>query len=198
MNFKITMGNPEAFSFSALTLPEIIFNQLSHRSEDACVLLGHKDKEIIDIKISELRTLICRLSEIIKQKRIHPDDTVLLASFYCSNELSNAILFSAFACMGIRIFIPMYPEASELEHWFNLVKFKAVIIPFKELLGDKRHEREKEVIQSFKNFCNKNQIPFYDSDEDFQVPSLIRQIKTQPQREIFLKKILPSIQKQKQ
>jgi acetylornithine/succinyldiaminopimelate/putrescine aminotransferase/acyl-coenzyme A synthetase/AMP-(fatty) acid ligase/predicted amino acid dehydrogenase len=188
MNFNITLGNPEAFRFSALTLPEIIFNQLPHRSEDACVLLGHKDKKIIDIKISELRTLICRLSVIIKEKNLKRGDTVLLASFYCSNELSNAILFSAFACMGIRIFIPMYPEASELDHWFNLTKFKAVIIPFKELLGDKRHEREKEVIQSFKTFCSRNQIPFYDSDEDFQVQLLIRQIKTRQYDEAVFEK----------
>jgi len=177
MNFSITLGDSASFTPEKYTIRDIIFQQLPHRPETSTVILGHHNEEIIEIKITELRSLICQLAEIIKEKKWGPGDTVLLASFYSSNELANAILFSAFASLGIRVFIPIYPEVEAFDNWHTLTNFKAVILPGNEILQQKGHEREKEVIHSFASLCLQKQIPFLDAYEDFCILALLKQIK---------------------
>lgn len=177
MHFDITLGTSGPFICKAYTLRDIIFRQLPHRSEIATVILGHKEEALVEIKLHELRALICGLAATIKEKNLATGDTVMLASFYASNELANAILFAAFACMGIRVFIPIYPEAAEFENWYELTHFKSVIMPFREILQQKGHDREKEVIDSFASLCRQKQIPFLDAYEDFGTLSLLQEVK---------------------
>ncbi len=178
MKFDITLGDvADTLSFQPLTLREIIFTPLPHRSENAVVIMGHKDELLIKICLSELRTMIGHLTGVIKEKNLVKGDTVLLASFYSSNELANAILFSAFACLGIRIFIPIYPEVNEFESWHRSTSFKAVIIPYKEILQQKGHDREKEVIHAFTSLCNQHHISFWDPNDDFGISSLLQKVK---------------------
>jgi acetylornithine/succinyldiaminopimelate/putrescine aminotransferase/predicted amino acid dehydrogenase len=101
----------------------------------------------------------------------------MLASFYSSNELANAILFAAFACFGIRVFIPIYPETDEFENWYRLTNFKCVIIPYKKILQQKGHDREKEVILSFASLCQQKHIAFLDAYEDFGIPAMLQHLK---------------------
>ena len=163
------------FNGRAYTLREIIFNNLPHRNEHALVIKGHKETKLIDITLLQLRHLITKLYPIINQKQLQKGDTILLASFYSSNELANALLFAAFACIGIRIFIPIYPEANEFECWHNLTGFKAVILPYKEIELKEGHEREKEAIKKFDSLCRLNNIPFWDAYNDFSVDELLSQ-----------------------
>ena len=177
MKADITINDPETFSYTPYSIQDILFKPLSHRPESSTVILGHQEAELIDIKLNELRYLVSQLAVIIKEKKIEQGDTVLLGSFYSSNELGNALLFAAFACMGIRVFIPIYPEVDEFDHWRSLTQFKCVIMPYKEILQQKGHDREKEVIHSFETLCSQNQLPFLDAYEDFNLPVLLSQLK---------------------
>ncbi len=177
MNFDITLKVPAPVTQKKYTLRDIIFQPLAHRTETSTVILGHQNETIIEIKLPELRALIGQLTTIIKEKNLAEGDTIMLASFYSSNELANAILFAAFACLGIRVFIPIYPESDEFENWHALTNFKSVIIPYKEILRQKGHTREKEVIDSFSSLCRQKQIPFFDAFEDFNIPGLLRELK---------------------
>ncbi len=96
----IIRSSRDLYPSKPYTLREIIFNQLSHRNEQATVILGHKEEKLIAISLPELRALIFELRTIFSEKNLSKGDTVLLASYYSSNELSNAILFAAFACIG--------------------------------------------------------------------------------------------------
>ena len=178
MKFEINLESLlGSFPCRAYTLREIIFKKLPQRQENAIVILGHKEESLIKISLTELRAMIGHLAGLIKEKNLVMGDTVLLASFYSSNELANAILFSTFACLGIRIFIPIYPEVNEFEQWHEFTKFKAVIIPYNEILQQKGHQREKEIIHSFTSLCDQNNIPFWDAYEDFGIPFLLQKIK---------------------
>lgn len=177
MHADIPYERISSFEGKASTLREIIFKETEHRPASATVLIGHSGNQVIAITLEELRELICSLSDKILAKKILPGDTILLASFYSSNELANAILFATFACMGIRIFIPMYPEPGELSSWKLLTEFSAVIIPYNEILQQKGHEREKEVIHSIREICNKENIPLLDSTDDFDINKLLQEVK---------------------
>jgi len=95
MHFDININGPSTTSFKAYTLREIIFNQFPHRNENSIVILGHQEEKLVEISLHELRILIEYLTVIIKEKNLRKGDTVLLSSFYSSNELVNAILFAA-------------------------------------------------------------------------------------------------------
>jgi acetylornithine/succinyldiaminopimelate/putrescine aminotransferase/predicted amino acid dehydrogenase/acyl-coenzyme A synthetase/AMP-(fatty) acid ligase len=178
MEFVIQFNAPpETVPFRAMTLREIIFREFPHRPKDAVVIRGHQEEKMIEISLQELRAIIGRLTIIARNKHLVEGDTVLLTSFFSSNELANALLFSAFACMGIRVFIPIYPEVNELMSWQQLTNFKAVIIPYREMLQQRGHEREKEVIHSISSFCNEQEIPCWDAFEDFSITSLLQLIK---------------------
>lgn len=177
MELDITLRDSYPLTYKKYTIRDIIFQQIPHRSETSTVIYGHKNEELIEIRIDELRSLICQLKATIKGKKLVKGDTVMLASFYSSNELANAVLFTAFACLGIRVFIPIYPETEEFDNWHVQTDFKAVIIPYQEILHQKGHEREKEVITSFASLCRQKQIPFLDAYEDFEISSLLQHLK---------------------
>lgn len=177
VNFNFNLKDSGFLTQEKYTIRDIIFQQLPLRSETSIVILGHQNEELVKIKIHELRAIICRLAETIKEKKLAKGDTIMLASFYSSNELANALLFSAFTCLGIRVFIPIYPEVDEFEYWHNLTHFKSVIIPYKETSNQKGHDREKEIIHSLAELCQQKHIPFLDAYDDFGIPLLLQKLK---------------------
>lgn len=183
MQEKQICRSGEAFTCQAITLRDLIFNPLPHRSETATVILGHKESEVIPISIRQLRVLILQLMPAIGAKNLQAGDTVLLASFYASNELANALLFAAFGSMGIRVFIPIYPEAAEFDTWQVLTGFKAVIMPYREIQRQRGLEHEKEAIARFEQLCNQHKIPFLDAWEDFNMETLLKHIQQEPLEE---------------
>lgn len=175
------------------TIREMIFLTLPHRSDQAVVLKGHQEATIIEIRLSELRQLIYALSPVIEKKGLKKGDTVLLASFACSNELANALLFAALTSYGIRVFIPIYPETKEFDYWLKETDFKAVILPYRETQLLKAHIREKETVHSIEQACIKNSIPLWDSHADFGVSYLLEEVKEgkefEPSEDFFSRKI---------
>lgn len=156
------------------TLREIIFGVLPFRKEDAVVIRGHYLDSIVEISLPQLRFIISRLSVNIRQKGIKKGDTVLLASFYSSNELANALLFATCVSMGVRVFIPIFPEAVAFEEWKQLTDFKAVVMPYEEIQKKEGHEREKNAIRQFSDLCKKHRVPFWDAYGDFDMLSLLQ------------------------
>jgi acetylornithine/succinyldiaminopimelate/putrescine aminotransferase/acyl-coenzyme A synthetase/AMP-(fatty) acid ligase len=168
-----TVG-PDFFRNRAYTLRDIIFDPLPNREENAVVIVGHIEDRVIEISLPRLRMIVSQLVVSLRQRGINAGDTVLLASFYSSNELANALHFAACASMGVRVFIPIFPEAGEFEEWRRLTQFKAVIMPYEEILKQPGHEREKNAIRQFTRLCEKNQVPFWDAYSEFDILSLLQ------------------------
>jgi len=79
--------------------------------------------------------------------------------------------------LGIRIFVPIYPEINEFKQWQDFTNFKAVIIHYKDILQQKNHDKEKEVIHAFASLCAEHKIPFLDAFDDFNIRYLLQKIK---------------------
>jgi len=97
----------------------------------------------------------------------------MLASFSCTNELANALIFTAAVSSGLRVFVPIFPEPSEFDNWEKFTGFRCVIMPFQDTLHEKEHEREKEVIGMLQEKCRESGIQMFDSFRDFSVESLL-------------------------
>ena len=159
--------------FSPLTLRDIVFSPLPHRSEDCFVIYSHIGDDFVKISLKDLRRISMAISETLQSLNLKRNDTILLASFSSTNELANALIFTAASCSGIRVFVPIFPEPSEFDGWLIKTGFKCVIMPYLEVLYRKGHEREKEVIALFREKCKDHNIPFLDSFRDFPVNELI-------------------------
>lgn len=163
------------FEFLPKTLAEIIFSPLPHRSENCDVMYSHLGEQFITISLPGLRIITNSISEKLKSFGLKTGDTLMLASFSSSNELANALIFTAAACMGIRVFVPIFPEPAEFEKWKEQTGFYCLIMPYQEILQLKGHEREKKVICSLQDKCYANEILFLDSFRDFRIADLIGQ-----------------------
>lgn len=165
-------GNTE---FLPLTIREIIFSALPHRSENCNVIYSHIENQFITITLNAFKQIITAISDKLKLSGFKSGDTIMLASFSSSNELANAMIFASASCTGIRVFVPMFPEPSEFDNWKKQTDFSCIIMPYRETLQLKGHEREKEVIYALQKSCNENNIPFLDTQEDLSVFELILQ-----------------------
>jgi len=161
--------------FHPLVFHEILFSKLAHRSEDSNVIISHIGDELITLSLNDMRFLTGQLSVVLQSKGLKFGDTVLLASFSCSNELANVLIFAAAASLGIRIFIPIFLEPAEFDHWKVLTTFSHVIMPYHETLELKDHPREKDIVNRIKVKCEETGTGFLDSNEDFQTFQRINQ-----------------------
>ncbi len=174
---KLIQAREDDIGFLPKTLAEIIFAPLPHRNENCEVIFSHIGEQLVTISLTDLRIITNSISERLTFFGLKTGDTILLASFSSSNELANALIFTAATCMGIRVFVPIFPEPAEFENWKEQTCFACVIMPFREILQLKNYEREKEVIYILQDKCKENEILFLDSFEDFNVAGLIQQVK---------------------
>jgi len=172
---KLIQSRSENTEFLPLTIREIIFSPLSHRSENSNVIYSHIENRLITINLSTFRKITCTISDKLISLGLKNGDTILLASFSCSNELANALIFAAATCTGIRVFVPMFPEPAEFDNWKKQTDFSCIIMPYRETFQLKGHEREKEVIYALQKSCIENNIPFLDTQEDLSVFELLLQ-----------------------
>ncbi|HEY6913460.1 MAG TPA: AMP-binding protein, partial [Paludibacter sp.] len=177
---RLIQSQSENTEFLPLTIKEIIFSPLSHRSENSNVICSHIENRLITITLSTFRKITCTISDKLISLGLKNGDTILLASFSSSNELANALIFAAATCTGIRVFVPMFPEPSEFGNWKKQTDFGCIIMPYRETLQLKGHEREKEVIYTLQKSCNENNIPFLDTQEDLFVFELLLQTISNP------------------
>ena len=160
--------------FSPMTLRDIIFTTLPHRNEASEVIYSHIGEQPVTITLALLRKITFAISEKLVSFGLKSGDTIMLASFSCSNELANALIFTTAACLGIRVFVPMFPEPAELKKWKEQTGFSCLIMPYREILALKGYEREKDVVHTLQSQCTENNIQFIDSHCDLLVHDIIK------------------------
>lgn len=156
-------------------LAELIFEPIKHRDENSEIILSHDDSQYVRISLKKYRQILLKLYRLFEQKDFHSGDTVLLASIQGNNELFVCLLFSALASFGIRVFLPMFMESTELDKWLKISDCKAVICPSTEILSLNHHHKEKAIIQDITRSAQKKGLPLYDNLIDFHLRELIRQ-----------------------
>lgn len=171
---KLIQNLEPGIKFLPKTLGEIIFSPLPHRDENCTVIYSHIEDQFISVSLPTLRMVAAQIGEKLKSEGLKSGDTILLASFSSSNELANALIFTAATCMGIRVFIPMFPEPDELVKWKEQTGICCLIMPYQDTLFLKNHEREKNTIHELQATCRKNNILFLDAYHDFRITDLIR------------------------
>ncbi len=174
---KLIHSSQEELHFLPLSLRDIVFNVLPHRDENSTVIYSHLGEEFVSIDLSGLRRATIKIAARLHDMGLRPGDTIMLASFSTSNELANALVFNAATCMGLRVFVPIFPEPAEFSHWKEQTGFTMIIMPFLEILAEKGHEREKEAIYTLQNMCSETNIPFLDANSAFDIPGIIRNSK---------------------
>lgn len=156
-----------------LTLGDLIYSTLPHRNENSTILLSHIEDRYIEITLKEFRFIVSELIKKFSAGDLKPGDTVMLASLQGSNEVFSALYFAALASMGLRCFIPIFPELKDFEEWICKTGTKAIICPFAEIQNLKGYDREKEIATEIRKICSKRSIGFLDSLESFGIVSLI-------------------------
>lgn len=173
MEFDRIISCSQRKEFIPLTFRDILYSKLPHRSENCPSLFGHIGDDFITLSLDDLRRVTCILSDRLQDEGIKRGDTIMLASFSCTNELSNVLVFAAAANMGVRIFIPIFPEPSEFQNWSTLTGFSCVIIPLEETLKLKNHTREKSVVEDIRAKCNGAGIRLIDPLSDLRIHEIL-------------------------
>jgi acetylornithine/succinyldiaminopimelate/putrescine aminotransferase/predicted amino acid dehydrogenase/long-subunit acyl-CoA synthetase (AMP-forming) len=170
---KLIHSSEKEINFQPLTIRDIIFNELPHRKEECEVIYGHIGESLVTISLESLRHITRLISRKLLLHGLKRGDTIFLASFSSSNELANSIIFTSAMCLGVRVFVPIFPEPAEFDNWIIQTGFTCVILPFQELLNEKGHDREKEVIYSLQLKCRQHGIPFFDANNDFGIYDML-------------------------
>ena len=151
----------------------LLFDKLSHRDENAKILLSHVEEVFIDINLSELRHIISNLHVTFHRLRIKKGETVLLASMESNSEIYIAILFLALTSFGVKVFLPMYLEKDVLEDWYAKLNFKFIVLPGQEIFELDHNERQKKNINHLIEFAKKNGITRCDIFDDLRLNALL-------------------------
>lgn len=170
---KLIHATEKIVSFQRSTIRDIIFRELTHRREDCPVIYSHINENFVSISLKSLRRITRLVSDKLLSLGIRSGDTIMLASFSSSNELANSIIFISAMCLGVRVFVPIFPEPAEFDNWKIQTGFSCIIMPFQDLLNEKGYEREKEVIYSLRLKCNQHKIPFLEANSDFGIYDLL-------------------------
>jgi long-subunit acyl-CoA synthetase (AMP-forming) len=97
----------------------------------------------------------------------------MLISMPGCNELFTALFFATFTCMGIRVFMPMFPELKELKDWIEQTNSSAIIAPLSELNKLNDYVKEKNSLDKIKYLSESANIGFYDNIENFDLLKII-------------------------
>lgn len=154
-------------------LADLIFKKLDYRDENSEIILSHDNFQYIRISLRQYRALVLQLYLDFIKKGFKPGNTILLASIPGNNECFLAILFSALASFGMRVFLPMFTESVELDNWVEMTHCQIIIYPSAEIFSLKHHEKEKRLINEIKQCANKHQLPLFDTLTDFNLRKLI-------------------------
>jgi acetylornithine/succinyldiaminopimelate/putrescine aminotransferase/predicted amino acid dehydrogenase/acyl-coenzyme A synthetase/AMP-(fatty) acid ligase len=159
-----------------MQIRELIFSAQAFRNETCTVISGHYGDIPVEINLKNFRKMIACTALKLKNLGFRSGDTLMLTSFSCNNELSNAVVFGAAVCMGIRVFIPMFPEPEELTEWQELTGFKGIIMPASAIFNLKDHNPEKHICKQLRDFSREKQLVFADTEIDLNISDIIHQV----------------------
>ena len=154
-------------------IAELIYNNISHRDENCYVIYGHDKNKVIKISLHRLRFIVSKLYEEFSKKKIKPKDTVLLSSLQVNNELYMSLIFVALMSYGCRVLLPMFVETKEIENWLKITKCSHIIIPKKEILGQKTNPKYEKILNEIETIGLENKKSVFDLEEDFNVKKLV-------------------------
>lgn len=173
MEFNRIIACSQEKEYVPYTFHDILFSKLPHRSENCLVIHSHLGEEPVTLTLKQFRSITAHLSGTLNARGIKSGDTILLASFSCTSELANVLVFAAAANTGVRIFIPIFPEPSEFDDWRLKTDFSCVVIPHAETMRLKEHAREKAVVEVLKTKCTEKRIEFIDPLYDLKIHELL-------------------------
>lgn len=183
--FDLIFENPFARSeLPTLTIGEILFSNLPHRSEESKIILSHFENTFVEIDLQQLRHMVETLMISFNKKNIKKGQTVIALTFNGCNEMITALFFIALAANGCRSFIPMYSESEEFSGWIDQTDAKHLIIPRNEIMSLEGHEREKSDIREIEKLASSKKIMIWDSLMDFGIGEMLGELhrKVKPKR----------------
>ncbi|WP_372634789.1 aminotransferase class III-fold pyridoxal phosphate-dependent enzyme [Fodinibius sp.] len=150
-------------------LADLIFHPVEQRSEKGEVILGHDNKKFVRISLRRFRYIHFQLYKRFREKNIQQADTVLLAGVPGSNEMFQAILFSALSSYGVRVLMPMFMETNELDAWITGSECRGAIIPMSEIHQLDHHEKTKEIVNEIARKVEKRDLWVWDTFNSFEI-----------------------------
>jgi len=154
-------------------LAEMIFRKLDHRNEDCDVILSHDNTNLLKISLPQFRSILLNLYIAFRNKGINIGDTILVVSMSGNNECYLSILFAALSSFGVRVFLPMFVESSELDSWLEITNSRGIIFPEQEISLLNHHEKEKKLVKEIRASAKRQKIPLFDTFADFKIHELI-------------------------
>lgn len=157
------------------SLGELLFNKLSHRSEDCHLFCSHLDSAYIALSLQQVRQIVCRFFKTFDASGLHRGDTVALVRIDGCSELPVALLFLALTVKGIRVLLPMYADLEAFPKWIGQWQCKAIITQNTELQNLHSHFLEREQMRLITNMASEKNLLLLDTEADFGIRKLLLQ-----------------------
>lgn len=172
--FDLVLDNPlTRCDLPPLTIGELLFRKLPHRSESSKIILSHFGNSYTEINLQRFRHIVKKLLVSFDNKKINKGQTVIVLTFNGCNEMITALFFIALAARGCRSFIPMYSESDEFSGWIDKTNTEHIIIPGNEVFSLQGHEREKSDIREIEKLGSIRKIAIWDTLIDFGLNEML-------------------------
>ncbi len=162
-DFDIIIESPlQLATESPLTIGHILYDDWHGRDEKDMIILSHIGAKYVELDLQRLRYIVSNLLNDFSLHGINRGDTVVLLNFPGCNEMYTALLFLALTTKGCRVFLPMFSETAEFDHWIEVAGVKHIILPEGEVMSLEGHDKEKESIGAIREIARKRSIPVWD------------------------------------
>ncbi len=166
--FDITLESPLHVSAEKIkTIGQILYDDLPGREENGRIILSHVDTKYTEVSLQQLRFIVANLLKDFTRHGISYRETVVLLNFPGCNEMYTALLFLALTTRGCRVFMPMFSETAEFDHWLEAANVKHIILPEGEVMSLEGHDKEKDSVKSIRRIASSGKIPVLDILADF-------------------------------
>jgi len=179
--FDIIIESPLHFNQDEVkTIGSLLFEDMLGRGDDSTIIQSHLGNRYFAVTLKQLRKTTAWLMAAFKRKNICRGQTIILLTYPGCNEMFTALFFTALSSAGCRVFMPMFPEASEFTEWLKITEAAHVIVPELELGELENHHREKDSLsQITMQALNKN-VPVSDILRDFSFIDVLENKKIVP------------------
>jgi acetylornithine/succinyldiaminopimelate/putrescine aminotransferase/predicted amino acid dehydrogenase/acyl-coenzyme A synthetase/AMP-(fatty) acid ligase len=118
---------PSAGASDVCSLTELIFQRRPGEDPDAPLVLGTAGHQTLGVSLSRLRASILELYRRLETQGLGAGDTICLLRLPRTSEAVVAAAYAALSCMGVRVFMPMYLEETDLPGWLRNTSTRALL-----------------------------------------------------------------------
>ena len=166
--FDISLECPlQLSSEKPMTIGQILYQDLPGRNHSDRIILSHVETNYTEVNLKKLRFIVSNLLSDFARRGIDQGQTVVLLNFPGCNEMYTALLFLALTTRGCRVFMPMFSETVEFDHWLEVANVRHIIFPEGEVMGLEGHDKEKESVKAIRKIADSRTIPVLDILADF-------------------------------